>query len=320
MAHHLTLQEREVVAQRRAAGCSQREIARQLGRDPATISRELHRNRSRNGYFASTAQQKADERRSNRPLTRKMRRPDVNRFVREALKKFLSPDQIAARAKLELRDRRRHVSRQTIYHWIHEQAEHGRQWQRYLRRHQPKRAGREKCGKIPNAASIKGRPKIAQRRGRRGDFEGDTVHGRPGRGGVLTLVDRKTRYTLIEPVADLQAETINEATRRALRRLPANHRHSFTLDNGKEFARHEELTRRTGMAVYFADPYCSWQRGTNENTNGLIRQFFPKGTDLAGVPAARIYQVQELLNHRPRRCLGYRTPHEQFTGTRTRCI
>jgi len=320
MAQHLTLQEREVIAQRNAAGGLQAEIARELGRDRSSISRELRRNRSRNGYFASSAQQKADQRRSNRPLKRKMERPEVSRLVREGLKKYLSPDQIAARAKLELRDRRHHVSRQTIYHWIGEQAEHGRQWQRYLRRHQQKRAGREKCGKIPNAAPIKGRPKIAERRGRRGDFEGDTVRGLPGRGGLLTLVDRKTRYTLIEPVADLRSETINEAALRALRRLPAKHRHSFTFDNGKEFAGHEELSRRTGMDAYFADPYCSWQRGTNENTNGLIRQFYPKGTDLARVSAARIYQVEELLNQRPRRCLGYRTPHEQFTDTRTRCI
>jgi len=126
MADHLTLQEREVIAQRNAAGVLQAEIAREMGRDPGTISRELRRNRSRHGYFASSAQQKADQRRSNRPLTRKMERPEVSRLVREGLKKYLSPDQIAARAKLELRDRWRHVSRQTIYHWIGEQAEHGR--------------------------------------------------------------------------------------------------------------------------------------------------------------------------------------------------
>lgn len=320
MSGHLTLEEREVVAEWHAAGASQRAIARELGRNPSTISRELRRNRSRTGYYPARADRKAQQRRRERPLVRKMERVEVSRFVRDELKKYSSPDQIAGRAKLVLRDSSRHVSRQTIYSWIRAQAEAGKRWHRFLRRHGKKRVDQDKRGQIPSAASIDGRPKIVERRGRKGDFEGDTVRGLPGRGGLVTLVDRKTRLVLIQRVPDLKADTVTDGAAAALAGVRRKNRKTVTFDNGKEFAGHEELSRRTGVVVYFAKPYCSWQRGTNENTNGLIRQFFSKGTDLARQPIARINQVQELLNHRPRRCLGYRTPHEAFTGQRPRCV
>jgi len=195
----------------------------------------------------------------------------------------------------------------------------GRRWARFLRRQGKKRVDGEKRGKLPDATSIAGRPKIAERRGRRGDWEGDTVHGTPGHGGLVTLVDRKSRLVLIEQVSSLRSETVCGVVADALCSVPRQARKTATFDNGKEFAQHEELSRRTGVNVYFAHSYCSWQRGSNENTNGLIRQFFPKGTDLARQPASRINQVQDLLNHRPRRCLGYRTPHEAFTNIRPRC-
>ena len=316
MYGHLTLEEREVVAQRRAAGASLRTIAEEVGRAPGTLSRELKRNRSSNGYYPSAAQRKAAARRRARPLVRKMDRPEVRCFVCDGLKQYWPPDAIAGRAKRLFPDRSRHVSHQTIYTWIKREAAKGRQWQRFLPRSGKKRVEPENRGKIAHAASIAGRPKVVERRGRLGDFEGDTVHGPAGRGGVVTLVDRKSRFTLIEPVDDLKAETVRDAATDALRSVPKKKRKSVTFDNGKEFARHEELAKRTHVKVYFAAPYCSWQRGTNENTNGLIRRFFPKGTDLAHQLAARIHQVQELLNHRPRRCLGYRTPDEVFTGKR----
>jgi transposase, IS30 family len=319
MANHLTLEEREVIAQRRAAGGSRRAIAEALGRSPSTISRELWRNRSRGGYFPSRAQHQAEQRRRDRPLVRKMERPEVGRFVREKLRQYWSPDQIAGRSALVFKDRWRRVSRQTIYTWIQAQTARGRRWARFLRRQGKKRVDAEKRGRLPDAASIAGRPKIAERRGRSGDWEGDTVHGAPGRGGLVTLVDRKSRLLLMEQVLDLRSETVCGVAADALCSVPRQARKTATFDNGKEFAQHEELSRRTGVNVYFAHAYRAWQRGTNENTNGLIRQFFPKGTDLARQPASRIDQVQELLNHRPRRCLGYRTPHEAFTNIRPRC-
>ena len=319
MANHLTLEEREWIAQWCAAGRSRRAIAGELGRSPSTISRELRRNRSRHGYVPSRAQHQAEQRRRERPLVRKMDRPELSRFVREKLRQYWSPDQIAGRSALVFKDRRQRISRQTIYTWIQAQAARGRQWTRFLRHRGKQRVEADKRGKLPATASIAGRPKIVERRGRKGDWEGDTVHGRPGRGGLVTLVDRKTRLVLIGRVCNLKSATVCGAATDALRRVPCQARKTATFDNGKEFAQHEELCRRTGVDVYFAQPYCSWQRGSNENTNGLIRQFFPKGSDLARQPASRINQVQELLNHRPRRCLGYRTPHEAFTNIRPRC-
>lgn len=319
MAVHLTLEERELIAQKRAAGESRRAIARDLGRSPGTISRELRRNRSRNGYFPSRAQNRAAQRRRERPLERKMERPEVSQFVREKLKQYWSPDQIAGRLALVFNDPKRHVSRQTIYTWIRNQTARGRRWERFLRRQGKKRRAADQRGKLPDTASIAGRPKIVERRGRRGDWEGDTVRGAPARGGLVTLVDRKSRLTLMGRVANLRAETVCGTAADVLRSVPPKARKTATFDNGKEFAQHEEFAERTGVQVYFAYPYCSWQRGTNENTNGLIRQFFPKGTDLARQPVSRIRQVQELLNHRPRRCLGYRTPLEAFTNIRPRC-
>ena len=319
MASHLTLEERELIAYRRAAGGSRRAIAEELGRSPSTISRELWRNRSRGEYFPSRAQRQAEQRRRDRPLVRKMERPEVSHFVREKLRQYWSPDQIAGRSELVFTDRRRHVSRQTIYTWIQMETARGKRWARFLRRQGKKRVDGEKRGKLPDATSIAGRPKIAERRGRRGDWEGDTVHGTPGHGGLVTLLDRKSRLVLIEQVSSLRSETVCGVVADALCSVPRQARKTATFDNGKEFAQHEELSRRTGVNVYFAHSYCSWQRGSNENTNGLIRQFFPKGTDLARQPASRINQVQDLLNHRPRRCLGYRTPHEAFTNIRPRC-
>jgi IS30 family transposase len=319
MAGHVTLEERELIAHGRAAGKTRRTIAAELSRDPSTISRELRRNRSRNGYFPARAQRRAEERRRERPLLRKMEQAEVGSFVREKLKLYWSPDEIAGRAALVFNGRRRRISRQTIYTWIQAEAARGRRWARFLRRRGKRRVIAEKRGKLPATASIAGRPKIAERRGRRGDWEGDTVRGGAGRGGLLTLVDRKSRYTLIERVRDLQADTVCDAAATALCSVPRQVRKTTTFDNGKEFARHGELSRQTGVDVYFAESYCAWQRGTNENTNGLIRQFYPKGSDLARQSPSRINRVQELLNHRPRRCLGYRTPHEVFTNIRPRC-
>lgn len=320
MAGHLTLEEREVVAQRKAEGWLQKDIARELGRDKSTISRELSRNRSPNGYFPARAHAKAEQRRRERPLTRKMDQPALRRLVCDELKKKTPPVNIAGRTKLLFQDEKSQISHQSIYAWIDTQGALGQKWQRFLKFQGKPKNKRPNDGRLPNATPIDGRPKRAEERKRIGDFEGDTVHGLVGRGGLVTLVDRKSRYTLVEQVSDLKADTVTEAAVAALRGVPKKKRHSATFDNGREFAGHEALARRAGVKVYFAKPHAPWQRGTNENTNGLLRQFFPKGTDLARVSSARMNQVQELLNHRPRRCLGYLTPHEVFHGIRPRCV
>ena len=311
MADHLTLEEREVIAYMHRVGKMQTQIAERLGRHKSTISRELRRNRSRNGYWAVAAQGRAQRRRSQRPWIAKLRRPDVRRYVQQRLRQCWSPDAIAGRSRSDFpRDRRRQVSHQTIYTWIRAEQAAGRHWQRYLRRLGRKRPDVEKRGKLPGSASIDGRPAVVDRRGRYGDWEGDTIVGAYHQGGAVTLVERKSGYLLLGRVANLRAATVCREAAERYRSTPPSLRKTLTLDNGKEFAEHEQLAAEAALKIYFAKPYCSWQRGTNENTNGLIRQFFPKGTDLAHIPKHRFDKVQQLLNDRPRKRLGYRTPNE----------
>ena len=311
MASHLTLEEREVIAHMHRAGKMQTQIALRLGRSKSTISRELRRNRSRNGYWAVAAHRKAQQRRSGRPWLGKLERPEVRRYVRERLQQRWSPDEIAGRSRSDFpRDRRRQISHQTIYTWIRTEDAKGRQWQRFLRRLGRKRPEVEKRGKIPASVSIEGRPAVVDRRGRYGDWEGDTIVGANHRGGAVTLVERKSGYLLLGKVPNLRAATVRQVAAERYRSMPPALRKTLTLDNGKEFAEHDQLAAEAALKIYFAKPYCSWQRGTNENTNGLIRQFFPKGTDLAHIPEHRFTKVQELLNNRPRRRLGYQTPNE----------
>jgi IS30 family transposase len=156
----------------------------------------------------------------------------------------------------------------------------------------------------------KGRGKVINHRRRYGDWEGDTIVGKGRRSALVTLVERKSGYVRLARIDNMKSATTIRAARRRLKDLPPSLRRSLTLDNGKEFAQHATLTKRLGLEVYFADPSAPWQRGTNENTNGLVRDFFPKGTDLVNIPEHRFTKVQQLLNDRPRKRLGYRTPNE----------
>jgi IS30 family transposase len=177
-----------------------------------------------------------------------------------------------------------------------------------------RRGGRppEKRGKLSECVRIDGRPDVINRRRRYGDWEGDTMVGQGRHSALLTLVERKSRYARIGRVDSMKSDmTIHVATRR-MRDLPLCLRRSVTFDNGKEFAEHQKLSRRLGLEVYFAKPYASWQRGTNENTNGLLRQYFPKGTDFTQISHRQVARVEQLLNERPRRQLNYRTPAELF--------
>jgi IS30 family transposase len=256
MAGHLTLEEREVIAQRNAAGWLQKDIATELSRDNSTISRELRRNRSPNGYYPARAQQKAEQRRRERPLVRKMDQPELRRLVCDELKKRTPPVNIAGRTRLLFNNKKCQLSHQSIYRWIDAQKAQGKKWERYLKFKGKPKNKRSNEGRLPNATPIEGRPKCAEERKRIGDFEGDTVHGLVGRGGVVTLVDRKSRYTLIAQVLNLKADTVTEASLAALRSVPKKKRQSATFDNGREFAGHEELARRAGVKVYFAEPHA----------------------------------------------------------------
>ena len=310
MAPHLTMEEREIISQMRYAGKSRSAIAKQLGRDPSTIGRELRRNGSDACYSAVVAHEKAAQRRRNRPLTRKMEQPEINAEVRRGLAKYWSPDQIAGRMRREYpHEPSRWVSHQTIYDWIR-QEEHCQHWRSFLRFGGKRRLRGDRRGKLPRTVEIANRPRVVDRRSRFGDWEGDTIVGARQRGALVTHVERKSGYLMAARVNARRSEPVNRATKRLFATLPRSLRRTLTVDNGKEFAGHEAISRQTGLAIYFADPYSSWQRGTNENTNGLLRQFYPKGTDLTKVSHHELRQVVCLMNERPRKRLGYRTPSE----------
>jgi IS30 family transposase len=312
MPGHLTAAERDRIAQLHHEGALQCEIAAALGRSAATISRELHRNRCDDGYHACAAQNLARCRRRERPLERKLDDEELERIVREGLTHHWAPEQIAGRLKVLFPDQpERHLSAPTIYAWI-ENSDDPAHWKAFLRR-RGKRPSRRK-NKVPaaNVARLDDRPEVIEARARLGDFEGDTVLGPAGTGGLVTLVDRKSRMTIITKIQSKDADHVHARIKQRLQELSAEQRHSITFDNGTEFARCDRLERHLDMKLYFADPGCPYQRGTNENTNGLIRQFFPKGTDFQDVSHQAARAVEKLLNDRPRECLGFRTPSEVF--------
>jgi IS30 family transposase len=311
MVHHLTMEERDRIAQLRHHGANQNEIARALNRSASTISREMRRNGRGTDYLAGQAQEQARRRRQERPLTRKMDQPEINQAVRYGLTHDWSPEQIAGRLRREHPEGKRPVTARTIYTWI-EGDEHREHWQSFLRRRGKRPFRREKPAGI--GAPIANRPEVIEQRLRLGDFEGDTVLGPPGTGGLATLVDRKSRYTIIAKVRCKDADLVHQKIKQRLKQLDKERCHSITFDNGSEFARCHRLEKHLGLRLYFAEPGCPHQRGTNENTNGLIRQYFPKGTDFRNITHSQAREAERLLNSRPRACLGYRTPNEVFLG------
>jgi IS30 family transposase len=312
MPSHLTIQERDAIAQLRYQGAEQQEIARALGRSPSTISRELRRNSQGDAYHAAQAQRESERRRLERPLVRKMDDPEINEAVRAGLAQEWAPEQIAGRLEQQHPDDpQRRVSPQTIYTWIKRDANR-QHWEARLRRRGKRPCRRKNAATTCDSARIAHRPEVIEGRLRLGDFEGDTVLGPPGTGGLATLVDRKSRFTIIVKVRSKNADHVHEKIKQRLSELDEEHRRSITFDNGTEFARCERLEKHLGLTLYFADPGCPYQRGTNENTNGLIRQYFPKGTDFRNISHDAVRHVEKSLNNRPRACLGFQTPSEVF--------
>lgn len=310
MASHLTMEERDLLGQLRQRGASQQEIAEALGRSPATISRELTRNRTGGEYLTAQAQRKSEQRRRDRPLQRKMDDPQINAAVRAGLTCEWSPEQIAGRMKEQRSDRS--VASQTIYTWI-KQDEHREHWETFLRRRGKRPRRPRNTAATADAARIRNRPEVIEQRGRLGDFEGDTVLGPPGTGGLATLVCRKSRLAIVIKVQSKNADHVHEKIKQRLKELDHERRHSVTFDNGTEFARCHRLEKHLDLKLYLADPGCPYQRGTNENTNGLIRQYDPKGTDFRDITHQHVRSVEQRLNNRPRACLGFRTPAEVFS-------
>lgn len=312
MARHLTKEERDRIAQLYHRGMLQKEIAEALGRDPGTISRELGRNRVGNEYFAAQAHDLAGQRRRKRPLVRKLDDPELNAVVRHGLAQEWSPEQIAGTQKREHQgEPDRHVSARTIYAWI-EQDEHREHWKSFLRRRGKRPCRRKPTENSCSAARIQNRPACVEQRLRLGDFEGDTVLGPAGTGGIVTLVCRRSRFTIITKIQSKNADHVHQRIKKRLKELAEDRRHSITFDNGTEFARCKRLENHLDLRLYFADPGCPYQRGTNENTNGLIRQYFPKGTDFRTISHCEVSRVENLLNNRPRQCLDFETPTAVF--------
>ena len=308
MADHFTLAERNILYKLNKMGKSKAEIAEVMGRHRSTIYRELGRNTGQRGYRPKQAQRLADQRRLLCRRPRKMEDMHLHQYVEERLEKCWSPDQIAGRSRREFaRQPWRRLSRQTIYNWIEDRMPAWRVWLR--------RGGRppERRGKLADCVRIDGRPDVINRRCRYGDWEADTMVGKARRNALVTLVERKSGYARIGRADNLKADTTRKVITKRLNDLPWTLRRSVTFDNGKEFAEHQRIARKLNLETYFALPYRSWQRGTNENTNGLLRQFFPKRTDFSRISHQEVARAETLLNERPRRRLGYRTPAEVFS-------
>ena len=316
---HLTLEERNVIYQVHGQGYDDAEIARCLGRHRSTIGRECRRHASRDGrYNPGHAQTLAHVRRQahlRRPKTGDCR---LMRYVEQRVRDHWSPEQIAGRLSMRapVKLKGLTISHATIYRWIWGDRRRTQQFRPFLRiAREPRRKPYGKPsrrGQIAGKRSIEERPAQANERQRLGDWEGDTMVGKRRRGFLLTCVDRASRYLMARKLDTCAAEPVARRLRQTIRQLLAEKRQSLTLDNGREFARPVELERSLHLPIYFAHPYHAWERGTNENTNGLLRQYLPKGTDLTQVSPQQLRSCVRALNHRPRKSLAFQSPRELF--------
>lgn len=301
-------------------GLSRRAIARRLGRAPSTIGREIERNqRYGMGYDGPNAFFKAlwTRKRSRRPKLR----PGTALFdtVAEGLREGWSPLQIAGRLRrMEAQDPRRRVCHETVYVALYAlpRGELRRELLACLRQgrqtRRPRSRGSDRRGFVPDELKIAARPEEIALRLIPGHWEGDLLKGAHNRSAVATLVERKSRLVTIAKMDGLDAAAAQKAFERLFSQVPEDLRKTLTYDRGTEMARHAELTRTTGVKVYFADPYSPWQRGSNENANGLIRQYLPKGTDLSPLSQDQLDDIAYRLNSRPRKILNFQTPYEVF--------
>lgn len=316
---HLTQDERYQIHALRRQGISVARIAGELQRSASTLWRELKRNSSAAGYKPAAAQGRARARQRERRNARHFS-PQQWAHVNAYLRLHLSPEQAAGRLKLE---QAISISPESIYQRIYQDKARGGDLASYLRCQKSRRkryaSGQQRRGVLRNRTSIELRPAVVDRRSRIGDWEGDTIIGKGHQGVLLTLVERKSRYTLAGQLDSRHSAGVTQALIELLRPHKARCK-TLTFDNGKEFAEHEFIAQCLGAKVYFAHPYCSWERGLNENHNGLLRQFFPKQSNLLKVTQHQVDEAVHRLNHRPRKCLGYRTPHEVFHGLEMRPI
>jgi IS30 family transposase len=321
----LSLAEREEIAQGWAGGLTKAEIARRLGRDRSTIGRELTRNQTQHGrlrYRPSTAQAKADQRARRPKATKLSRSPQLREEIITRLGKRWSPTQIAATLREDFPDRpEMQVSHETIYQELYVQARgelrreltHCLRTGRALRRPHRLPDKRRHRPPLPPQIMISARPAEAADRAVPGHWEGDLIIGKDSGSAIGTLVERSTRFVmLLHLPIDHTAEQVRDAMLATMPTLPVALRRSLTWDQGVEMARHGEISTALDLPIYFCDPHSPWQRGSNENTNGLLRQYFPKGTDLSQHSAEHLAWVADELNDRPRQTLGWKSPARQM--------
>jgi transposase, IS30 family len=322
---YLGLAEREEIAIKREQGVGVRQIAREVGRDPSTISRELRRHRRRLGgnssvYRAHHAQAKADVEAGRPKPTKLETNPRLARWVQRRLRKRWSPEQISKRlVEVFPDDERMRVSHESIYQALYVQGRGGlrRELTKCLRTgravRRPRRRVQQRTGPIKDKLLISHRPAEAEDRAVPGHWEGDLIVGKNNGSAIGTLVERSTRFTMLLHLPGARtAEAVRDQMVAAMRSLPAHLRRSLTYDQGVEMTLHHQISLAADLPVYFCDPASPWQRGTNENTNGLLRQYFPKGTDLSVHSAAHLDAVAAELNDRPRKTLAWKNPAEAF--------
>jgi IS30 family transposase len=295
----------------KAAGKNQKEIAELLGVSGSTVCRELKRNQGKRGYRPKQAQRKADKRRTQAVKALKMTAETIDLIDAKIVIDW-SPEQISGWLKV---DQGIKISHERIYQHIWTDKRNGGTLYQHLRQSNKKRkkkyGSKDKRGQIRNRVSIDERPEIVTQKARIGDWEIDTVIGKNHQGALVTIVDRVSKFTLIKKVDSKHAEVVTEATIILLQPY-LDKTLTITADNGKEFAGHEQIKAQLNADVYFAHPYHSWERGLNENTNGLIRQYFTKGSSFETITDKEVEAVMQKLNHRPRKTLNYKTPHAVF--------
>jgi IS30 family transposase len=296
------------------AGHNQTRIAALLVCHKSTISRELRRNRGEKGYRPYQADELAYDRRCEAYRSRITWQ--TWQQVERLLGQQWSPEQISGRLKLEHQPG---VSHESIYLYIYADKRRGGTLHQHLRSQKKQRkrySGYIRRGQIPNRTSIDKRPQIVASKGRFGDWEADTIIGARHKRGILSAVERKSKLTRLRQLRTKAAAEMKDASIALLSPLVARV-HTITVDNGKEFCEHQQIATGLQARIYFAHPYASWERGLNENTNGLVRQYFPKKYDFARITDSDLQQVEDLLNNRPRKTLGFRTPNEVFFKQRT---
>lgn len=309
--YHFTQKERESIYLLLKRGKKVSEIARELGRNKSSVSREIKRNsnKSTGEYHPFEAEEQYKQRRKKCKRKYRIRKKlKIYQYISEKLKQYWPPEIIAC--KWNQKHKKKRISFSTIYHALKRDIFKGITPKTHLRRRGKKKCGnRNKFHTIHPEHTIHERPEQANSRARVNDWEGDTIRSSPGKGCLVTYVDRKSRKLIAAKSNDMSSKSILEATKKAFKGIQAK---TITLDNGSEFARFKDMEKELDTTVYFADPHSPWQRGSNENTNGLLRFFFPRGFDFRKLTDEKLQEVIDLINNRPKLCLDLLSPNEVF--------